>query len=168
MSVPSEMNCCSKSGIHEHSPNSQIHIQIVHRIARLFSIDFPEHGEGGFHFMGCVRRHVEIVVPCRFCIFLTFPVNRRTGSVCKGVEPKLNYFGQQVLLCSTRSQPQDCRSLLNLLLLSATRFPAALPSTRQGTHPWVALETSTLHRMRLVQHSSCSRVSTMLSASPYF
>ena len=36
-----------------------------------------------------------------------------------------------VSLCSTRSQPRDCRSLLNLLLLDATGFPAAFPLTRQ-------------------------------------
>ena len=39
--VFSEMNRCSKSGIHEYSPNSQIHIQIFHGIVWLFSIDLP-------------------------------------------------------------------------------------------------------------------------------
>ena len=48
----------------------------------------------------------------------------------QGVPPKLYCFGQRVSpelvsLCSTKSQPQDCRSLLNLLLLDATGFPAA-------------------------------------------
>ena len=53
--VFSEMNRCSKSGIHEHSPNSQIHIQIFHRIARLSSTDFPDLGEDGFRTNGmCV------------------------------------------------------------------------------------------------------------------
>ena len=46
--VFSQMNRCSKSGIHAHSPDSQIHIQIFHRIARLSSRDFPDHGEDGF------------------------------------------------------------------------------------------------------------------------
>ena len=55
---------------------------------------------------------------------------------------------------------------MNLLLLDATGPPAALPSTRQGMHPLVQLETSTLRRMRLVQYSSCYRVSPELSASP--
>ena len=88
VTVASEMNCCSKSGIHEHSSNSQsIHIQIFHRIARLFSTDFPDHGEDSFHFVGCVRRYLEVVVPCRFCTILTFLVNWRTGSVCKGLLP---------------------------------------------------------------------------------
>ena len=41
--VYSVMNRCSKSGIHEHSPNSQIHVQIFHRIAKLSSTDFPDH-----------------------------------------------------------------------------------------------------------------------------
>ena len=57
--------------------------------------------------------------------------------MCKGVAPKLYCSGQRVLpklvsLCSTRSQSQDCRSLLNLLLLDATGFPAAFPLTRQS------------------------------------
>ena len=69
------MNCRSKSGIHERAPNSQIHVQIFHRIARLFSIDFPDHGEDGFHVVRCVWRYVEIVVPCRFRTLLTFLVN---------------------------------------------------------------------------------------------
>ena len=63
--------------------------------------------------------------------------------------PKLYYSGQQVLLCSTRSQPQDCWSLLNLLLLDATGLSAAFPSTCQGMHPFVALEKSTLRRVTL-------------------
>ena len=60
---------------YSHSPNCQIHIQIFHRIAKLSSADFPDHGEDTFHVMGCVRRSLEIVVPCRFCILLTFLVN---------------------------------------------------------------------------------------------
>ena len=81
----------------------------------------------------------------------------------KGVSPKLYFFGRRVppslvSLCSTR--PHGCRNLLNLLLLlDATGLSAALPSTRQGMHPWVALETSTRRRMSLVQNSSCCRVS---------
>ena len=35
----------------------------------------------------------------------------------------------------------------------------AVPSTGQGMHPSVALETSTLRRMSLVQYSSCCQVS---------
>ena len=90
------MNRCSKSGIREHSPNSQIHVQIFHRVARLSSIDFPDHGEDGFHKMGCVWRYLEIVFPCRFCIFLTLLINWRTGPVCKGLPPSFYCFGQRV------------------------------------------------------------------------
>ena len=93
--VFSEMNCCLKSGIHEHSPNSQIHIQIFHWIAWLFSIFLPDHGEVGFKIVRCVRRHVEIVVPCRFRIILTFLVNWRTGSVCNGVLPSFTVLGNK-------------------------------------------------------------------------
>ena len=88
-----EKNRCSKSGIHEHSPKSEIHIQIFHWIAKLSSINFPDHGEDGFHMMGCLRRYFKVVVPCRFCILLTFLVNWRTGSVCKGLHPSFIVLG---------------------------------------------------------------------------
>ena len=52
----------------------------------------------------------------------------------QGCSPKLHCFVQQVLRCSSRFQPQDCRSLLNLLLIDATGLTAALPLTRQGMH----------------------------------
>ena len=120
--VFSELNCYSKSGLHKRSPNGQIHIQIFHKIARLFSIDFPDHGEDGFHVVRCVQRYLKVVVPCRFSILLTLHVNWRTDSACKGVAAKLYCFGQQVLLCCTKSQPPDCQSLLNLLLLLDASF----------------------------------------------
>ena len=100
-----------------------------------------------------------------------FPCQLKNWLRVHGVAPKFYCSGQQVPLCSTRSQPQDCRSLLNLpllLLLDATGFTAAFPLTRQGMHPLVALEKSTLRRMSLDQHSSCCRVSPKLSASPDF
>ena len=97
-----------------------------------------------------------------------FPGQLQNWLLVQGVSPKLYCFGQQVLFCSTRFQLQDCRNLLTLLLLNATGLPAALPSTRQGWHLAVALETSMLRRMSLVQHSSCYRVSSKLSASPDF
>ena len=80
--VFSEMNCCSKGGIHEHSPNSHIHIQIFHRIARLSSIDFPDHGEDGFRKMECVWRYLEVMSPCRFCITLTFSLSTEAPAPC--------------------------------------------------------------------------------------
>ena len=77
--------------------------------------------------MGCVRRYLKVVVPCRFCILFDFPCQLKNWLRVQGVVPKLYCFGQQVPLCSTRSQPQDCRSLLNLLLLlHATGFSPAL------------------------------------------
>ena len=156
------MNCCLKSGIQKVVPNRRVHVQIVHGIVWLFSIFLPDHGEVGFKIVRCVRRYVEIVLPCRFRIILTFLVNWRTGSVCNGVLPSFTVFGQQVLLCSSKFQPQDCQSLLNFLLLDATG------RCSWGIHPWLALETSKLRRMSLVQHSSCCRVSPKLSASPEF
>ena len=97
-----------------------------------------------------------------------FPGQLKNWLRVQGVAPKLYYFGQQILLCSSRFQPQDCLSLQNLLLLDATGPSAVLPSTRQGMHPSVALEKSTLRRMSLIQYSSCCRVSPKQSASPDF
>ena len=86
----------------------------------------------------------------------------------QGVSSKLHYFGQQVLLCGTRFQPQDCLSLLNLLLLDGKGLPAALPSTRQRMHPLISLETLKLRRMNSLQYSSCYHVSPKLQMSPDF
>ena len=110
--VISEMNCCFESGIHEYSPYGHIHVQILHRIVWWYSVDLPDRVLDGFQTVGCVRRCVEIVVPCRFCILLTFLVNWRTGSVCKVFLPRFIIVGQQIPLCSTKSQPQDCRSVI--------------------------------------------------------
>ena len=76
----------------------------------------------------------------------------------RGFSQALTVFGQQALLLgSTRPQPQDCRSLLNLLLLDAIGLTAAFPSNRQGMHPLIALEKSTLRRMNW-DFPSCCRV----------
>ena len=93
----SEMNCCLKCGIHEHSPNSQNHIQIFHRIVWLCSVDLPDHREDGFHVVRCVWRYVEIMFPCGFRILLTFLLNWRTGSVCKGLPPSFTVLGNGFL-----------------------------------------------------------------------
>ena len=71
----------------------QFHIQIFHRIAKLSSRDFPDHG--GDHIMGCVRRCLKVVVPCRFRVLLTFLVNWRTGSVCKGFSLSFMILGNK-------------------------------------------------------------------------
>ena len=149
--------------------NSQIHIQIFHKIARLSSIDFPDHEES-FRKMGCAWRYLEAVSPRRFCILLTCQLN--TCLRVQGITPKVYCLGNgfpRTLFpsSSTRSQPQDCRSLLNLLLLGATGFSAAFPLSRQSMHPSVALEKSTLRQVSWDQYSSCCRVSPKLLASPY-
>ena len=64
-----------------------------------------------------------------------FPGQLKNWLRVQGVSPKLYCFGQQVLLRSTRFQPQDCLSLLNFLLLDAMGFLVAFPLTRQGMHP---------------------------------
>ena len=83
-----------------------------------------------------------------------FPYQLKNWLRVQGVAPSFTVLGNGFPrnlfpLCSTRSQPQDCRSLLSLLLLDATGFSAAFPLTRQSMHPLVALETSTLRRMSL-------------------
>ena len=79
-----------------------------------------------------------------------FPCQLKNWLRVQGVALKLYCFGQRVPLCSSRSQPLDCRSLLNLLLLllllDATGFRASLPLTRKNMNPFVALEKSTLRR----------------------
>ena len=75
-----------------------------------------------------------------------FPRQLKNRLRVQGVAPKL-HFGHQILLCSTRSQPQNCQNLLNLhLLLDATGLTAAFPSTRQGQ--CVEKTRSTTPRMR--------------------
>ena len=96
---------------------------------------------------------MEIVVPISLPYSFDFPGELKKWHRVQGGSPKLSCFGQQVPLCTIRFQPQDCPSLLSFLLLDATGPPAGLPSTRQGMHPRVALETSPLRRMSLVQLS---------------
>ena len=121
-------------------PNSQIHIQIFHRIARLSSVDIPDHGEDGFRKMECVRRYLEVVVPCRFCMILTFLVNRRTGSVCKGLPPSFTVLGNGFTrnLCPfvapslgriLESHLRRRRELGSILIL-LSGFPEAIGITR--------------------------------------
>ena len=64
-----------------------------------------------------------------------FPGELKNWLRVQEVSPKLHSFGQQIPLCSTRFQLQDCLSLLNFLLLDASGLTAALPSSRQGVHP---------------------------------
>ena len=49
----------------------------------------------GSHVVRCFRRYVEIVVPCRFCILLTFLVNWRTGSLCKELLRSFTVLGNR-------------------------------------------------------------------------
>ena len=72
--------------------------QIFHGIAWLFSTDLPDHGEDCFHVVRCVRRYLEVVVPCRFRVLLTPPGQLKNWLRVQGVSPKLYCFGQQVLL----------------------------------------------------------------------
>ena len=76
-----------------------------------------------------------------------FPCQLKIWLLVQGVAPKLHCSGQRVLFCSTISQPKDCQSLLNLLLLDATDFTTAFPLTRQSMHLSVALEKSTVRRV---------------------
>ena len=94
--VFSEMNRCSKHGIHEHSANSQIHVQLFHRIDRLSSIDFPDHGEDGLQKNGMCVGDVW-----RWCFHVAsvsfWLINWRTGSVCKGLLPSFTVLGNGFL-----------------------------------------------------------------------
>ena len=147
------MNCCSKSGIHERSSKSQMHTQIFHRIAWLFPSIFLTMEKR----LPCSAMCPAICgdrVPMSLPYSFELPGQLLNWLRVQGVSSKLHYFWQQVLLCGTKFQPQDCLSLLNLLLLDGTGLPGALPSTRQGMHPLISLETLKLRRMNLLQYSS--------------
>ena len=90
------MNCCLKSGIHEHSPNSQIHIQIFHRIARLSSIDFPDHGDDGFQKHDMCSAIFGGSAPMSLLYPFDLPGQLKNWLRVLGVAPKLYCFGQQV------------------------------------------------------------------------
>ena len=96
------MKRCSKSGIHEHSSNSQIHVQIFDQIAWLFALDFLDHGEDGFGTLECVWRNLEVRSH-------DASVSRLSSST-QELAPCAMVF-----LCRTIPQAQACRSL-NLLL----------------------------------------------------
>ena len=66
-------------------------------------------------------------------------------------------FEQQA--CDTKAQIQNHQFLLKFIIPLPSGFPGALPSTRQGMHPSISLETLKLRRMNLLQDSSCYWVS---------
>ena len=86
--------------------------------------------------------------PCRFCIFLTYQL--KNWLRVQGVAPKLYCFGQRVLpklvsLCITSLSLRIVGVFWIFFFFLMRRVsPAAFPLTRQGMHPVVALEKSTL------------------------
>ena len=119
------MNCCVKSDIHEHSPNNHIHIRnIVQDRLCVFQIFFIMEKTDS---MQCDVSDDDKVVPISLPQSFDFPRQLKL-TLCA----RRFLQGQQVPLCNTKFQPQDCRSLLNFLLLDATGLPAALPSPAKG------------------------------------
>ena len=105
--------------------------------------------------------------PMSLRILLTFPVNWRTDSVCKGFLPSFVVVDNRF---SFRESDLSLR-IVGFFWISSSWCDGLLRCSSingQGMYPWVVLDTSTLRRMSLVQHSSCYRVSSKLSASPYF
>ena len=88
-------------------------------------------------------------LPCSF----DYPGQLKSWLRVQGVSLKLCCFGQPFAVPG--SSRRNVWVFRILLLLDETGLTAALPWSRQGMHPWVALETSTLRRMSLVQYSSC-------------
>ena len=131
--------------------------------------DLPDHGEDGFHAMRCVRRYVEIVVPMSlpYSFWLSWSTEE-LAPCAKGCSPSFIVLGNRFSFVVPSLSRRIVGVLWIFFFLTRRVLPAALPSTRQGMHPLTALETSTLRRMRLVQYSSCYRVSAKLSASPDF
>ena len=152
------MNCCSKYGIHEHSPNNQIHIQIIHRIVKLFPIDLPDHGEDGFQKMRCVRWYLEVVVPCCFRILFTLMVIWRTSCVCKELHPNfivLTTGSPLFYLVSTAGLSETSESFFLMRRVSPLLFHQPAKVCILQSH---LRNKSTLLRMCLIYHSSYCRV----------
>ena len=83
------------SGIHEHSPNSQEFIsKSFIKTPRCLPQISSDHGEDGFHVLECVWRHLEMMFQYRFFVLLTFLLDWRTGSVCKGSLPIFTVLGK--------------------------------------------------------------------------
>ena len=161
------MNRCSKSGIHEHSPNSQVHNQIFHRIDKWFSIDRPDHEEDVFHIVRCVRRYVEMLVPRRFRILLMFLVNWWTGSVCNGVHPSFTILGNR-FFSVVPGLSLRIVGVFWMFFFSMRRVSRCisinLPRYASFRRNWEVDAASS----EFGSHSSCCRVSPKLSTSQDF
>ena len=162
----SEMNCFLKSEIHEHSTKSQISLQIVHGIVRLFSMDLHDHGEDGFYVGRYVRRSVEIVVLCRFRILLTFTVNRRTGSLCKRLLPSFIFLVIKFFFVV----PSSSFSIVWVFWIFFFLMRRVSPLSFHQPAKICILESHLTRRPCVewawFQRSSCYRVSPKLSTSP--
>ena len=169
--VFAEMNRCPKSGIHEHSANSQIHIQIFHRIAKFSSIDFPDHGEDGLRMMVCVWRYFGKNVSTSLLYPFNFPGQLKNWlRVRSGLLPSFIILGNKFpfVMPDLSLRIVGVFWIFFFFFFLIRRVSRCFTLTRQGMHPLVAIETSTLRRMSLVQHSSCCRVSLKLSGSQDF
>ena len=164
----SEMNCFLKSEIHEYSTKSQISLQIVHGIVRLFSMDLHDHGEDGFYVGRYVRRSVEIVVLCHFRILLTFPVNRRTGSLCKRLLPSFFFLVNKFFFVV----PSSSFSIVWVFWILFFLMRRVSPLSFHLPAKICILESHLTRRLCVewawFQRSSCYRVFPKLSTSPGF
>ena len=163
--------CCLKSGIHEFMNIPQIAkftFKSSTGRAWLFSIDLPDHGKEGFHVMRCVRRCMEMVVPCRFGILLTFLVNWRTGSVCKGVPPSFFVLGNKFSFFV----PGSSRRIVWVFWIFFFSMRRVSPLLFHQPAKVCILESHLRSRRCvgwvLIYYSSCYRFSPKLSASRDF
>ena len=134
--VLTKMGCCLKSGVREHSPNSRVHVEIVHFV-RGSSIVSLSHNRIDFVHVryGC-SGYVEIVWSFPSFSFRIPDLSKKCWK--PQTSPRL-FCKQQAFRIQIQKIPIIHRS--PLLRQVSPRFH---PSIRQGIHLSVALENSTL------------------------
>ena len=133
------MNCCLKSGIHKHSPNSRVHVEVVHFV-RGPSIVSPSHNR--MYFLSMWEEDMQKLCS-HFLLsasgFSEFSEILETASFSAPfVRNKLScYF---ILMNAPRFRFRKFPQYLILLLRQVS--PRFHPSTRQGKHLWASLDAA--------------------------
>ena len=92
----------------------------------------------GFRNMGCVWRYLEMVVPRPFRIHLTFLVNCRTGSVCKGFLPIFTILGNKFFFVVPDLSLRIFGVFWIFFFLMRRVFPLLWLNRRPFLEPWDA------------------------------
>ena len=162
---PDKMNCCLKSGIHKHSPNCRVHVEVFHFVLRS-SIISPSHNRIDFvHVRHDCRGYVEIMWSFPSFSFKIPWIFWNTGS--RRFPSALFCMQQAHLLLHPRErstiQIQKIPTIPDSPLLRQVS-PRCHPSTRQGKHLSASLENSALRQVSNL-FASCLPVSPQLWVS---